>query len=140
MAFPDERQLGFAAPAARPGGGGASGWHGRDESDDAGVLQIGRRFMVRLGAVAPEGRQRATQGVMATQLRDLRRHYPHYDDWHREQEGMAADPSHDAIYGGRSRGVFGALTYPHLIVPYLAYYGHLASYYGGPWCSPIRCW
>ena len=30
-------------------------------------------------------------------------------------------------YGGRSRGVFGTLTYPHLIVPYLAYYGHLAS-------------
>ena len=48
--------------------------------------------------------------------------------------------SRTRCYGGRSRGVFGTLTYPHLIVPYLAYYGHLASYYGGPWCSHIRCW
>jgi hypothetical protein len=37
-------------------------------------------------------------------------------------------------------GVFGTLTYPHLILPYSAYYGHLASHYGGPWCSPIPCW
>ena len=43
----------------------------------------------RLCEVPPEGRQRTTQGVMATQLRDLRRHYPRYDDWHRE--GMALD-------------------------------------------------
>ena len=38
------------------------------------------------------------------------------------------------------RGVFGTLTYPHLIRPYLAYYGHLASHYRGPWCSPIAWW
>ena len=38
------------------------------------------------------------------------------------------------------RGVFGTLTYPHLILPYLAYYGHITSYYGGPWCSPIAWW
>ena len=38
-------------------------------------------------------------------------------------------------YGGRSKGgIYGTLTYPHLILPYLAYYGHLASHYGGPWC------
>ena len=43
-------------------------------------------------------------------------------------------------YGGRSKGVFGTLTYPHLIRPYSAYYGHLASHYGGPRCSPITCW
>jgi hypothetical protein len=39
-------------------------------------------------------------------------------------------------YGGRSGGVFGTLTYPHLILPYLAYYGHLAVHCGGPWCPP----
>ena len=38
------------------------------------------------------------------------------------------------------RGVFGTLTFPHLILPYLAYYGHLASHYGGPWYSPIAWW
>ena len=43
-------------------------------------------------------------------------------------------------YGGRSWGVFGALTYPHLILPYSAYYGHLASHYGGLWCSPTGWW
>jgi hypothetical protein len=36
-------------------------------------------------------------------------------------------------YGGRSRGVFDTLTYPHLILmlilPYSAYYGHLAPHY-----------
>ena len=37
-------------------------------------------------------------------------------------------------------GVFGTLRYPHLILPYLAYYGHLASQHGGPWCSPIPWW
>ena len=36
-------------------------------------------------------------------------------------------------------GVFGTLTYPHLIRPYSGYYGHLASHYGGPWCPPIPC-
>jgi hypothetical protein len=36
-------------------------------------------------------------------------------------------------------GVFGTLAYPHLIRPYLGYYGHLASHYGGPWCPPIPC-
>jgi hypothetical protein len=40
-------------------------------------------------------------------------------------------------YGGRSGRVFGTLRYPHLILPYLAYCGQLASHYGGPWCSPI---
>ena len=30
------------------------------------------------------------------------------------------------------RGVFGTLTYPHLILSYSAYIGHLASHYGGP--------
>jgi hypothetical protein len=43
-------------------------------------------------------------------------------------------------YGGRSRGVFGALTYPHLILPYSAHYGQLASHYGGHWCSSIPWW
>ena len=37
-------------------------------------------------------------------------------------------------------GVFGTLRDPHLIQPYLAYYDHLASHYGGPWCSPIPWW
>ena len=36
--------------------------------------------------------------------------------------------------------VFGTLRHRHLIQPYLAmylaYYDHLASHYGGPWCSP----
>jgi hypothetical protein len=42
-------------------------------------------------------------------------------------------------YGGQSRGCiwYSHLRYPHLILPYLAYYGHLASQHGGPWCSPI---
>jgi hypothetical protein len=43
-------------------------------------------------------------------------------------------------YGGLSGWVFGTLRYPHLILPYLAYYDHLASHYGGPWCSPIPWW
>jgi hypothetical protein len=43
-------------------------------------------------------------------------------------------------YGGRSGGVFGTLTYPHLILPYSAYYGHLAVHCGGPWCPPIPWW
>jgi hypothetical protein len=34
-------------------------------------------------------------------------------------------------------GVFGTLRHHHLIQPYLAYYDHLASHYGGPLCSPI---
>ena len=34
------------------------------------------------------------------------------------------------------RGVFGALTYPGLILPYSAYYGHIESHYRGSWCSP----
>ena len=37
-------------------------------------------------------------------------------------------------------GVFGTLRHPHLIQPYLAYYDHLASHYGGPRCSPIPWW
>jgi hypothetical protein len=48
--------------------------------------------------------------------------------------------SDQSCYGGRSGRVFGTLRYPHLILPYLAYYGHLASHYGGPWCSPIPLW
>ena len=42
-------------------------------------------------------------------------------------------------YGGRSRVVFGTLTYPHQILPYSAYHGHLASHYEGSWCSPTAC-
>ena len=38
------------------------------------------------------------------------------------------------------RGVFGTLTYPHLILPYSAYYCHLESHYGGSWCSPTAWW
>ena len=38
------------------------------------------------------------------------------------------------------RGVFGTLTHPRLILLYSAHYGHLASHYGGPWCSPIPWW
>ena len=37
-------------------------------------------------------------------------------------------------------GVFGTLRYPHLMLPYSAYLGHLASHCGGPWCSPIPWW
>jgi hypothetical protein len=37
-------------------------------------------------------------------------------------------------------GVFGTLTQPQLILPYSAYYGHLASLYGSPWCSPMTQW
>ena len=43
-------------------------------------------------------------------------------------------------YGGRSEGVFCTLTYPHLILPYSGYYGHLASRYGGHWSPPIPWW
>ena len=43
-------------------------------------------------------------------------------------------------YGGQSRGCVWTLRHPHLIQPYLAYYDHLASHYGGPWCSPIPRW
>ena len=32
-------------------------------------------------------------------------------------------------------GVFGTLRHPHLIQPYLAYYDHMASHYGGPWAQ-----
>jgi hypothetical protein len=39
-------------------------------------------------------------------------------------------------YGGQSRGCIWTLRHPHLIQPYLAYYDHLASHYGGPWCPP----
>jgi hypothetical protein len=46
----------------------------------------------------------------------------------------------DSYYGGRSKGVFDTLTYPHLILPYSAYYGRLTSHYGSPWCSPITWW
>ena len=38
------------------------------------------------------------------------------------------------------RGVFGTLTYPYLILPYSTHYGHLASHYEGPWCSPTAWW
>ena len=37
-------------------------------------------------------------------------------------------------------GVLGTLTYPHLILPYSAYYGHLESHYGGPWGPRIPWW
>jgi hypothetical protein len=40
-------------------------------------------------------------------------------------------------YSAEVGGVFGTLTYPHLIPPYSAYYSHIESHYGGPWCSPI---
>ena len=40
----------------------------------------------------------------------------------------------------RVGGVFGTLRHPHLIRPYLAYYDHVASHDGGPWCSPIPWW
>jgi hypothetical protein len=45
----------------------------------------------------------------------------------------------------RSKGVFGTLTYPHLILAYsAAYYGHLASHYAwGSLVLPylrIACW
>jgi hypothetical protein len=45
-------------------------------------------------------------------------------------------------YGGLSvwGGYFGTLTYPHLILSYSAYYGHLASHCGGPWCPRIPWW
>jgi hypothetical protein len=43
-------------------------------------------------------------------------------------------------YGGQSRGCIWTLRHPHLIQPYLAYYDHLASHYGGPCCSPIPWW
>ena len=43
-------------------------------------------------------------------------------------------------YDSRSRGVLGTLTYPHLILPYSAYYDHIATHYGGHRCSPIPCW
>ena len=36
--------------------------------------------------------------------------------------------------------VLGTLTYPHLILPYSAYYGHTAACCGGPRCSPIDWW
>jgi hypothetical protein len=45
-----------------------------------------------------------------------------------------------SCYGGRSGRVFGTLRYPHLILPYLAYYDHIASQCGGHWCSPIPRW
>ena len=38
------------------------------------------------------------------------------------------------------RGALGTLIYPHLIRPYSVYYGHIATQYGGPSCSPISCW
>ena len=43
-------------------------------------------------------------------------------------------------YGGQSRRCIWTLRHPHLIQPYLAYYDHLASHYGGPWCPHIPCW
>jgi hypothetical protein len=43
-------------------------------------------------------------------------------------------------YGGQSRGCIWTLRHPHLIQPYLAYYDHLASHYGGHWCPPIPWW
>ena len=44
------------------------------------------------------------------------------------------------MYGGKSGGAFGTVRYPHLILPYSSYYGHLASHYGGPWYPPITWW
>jgi hypothetical protein len=44
------------------------------------------------------------------------------------------------LHGGQSRGCIWTLRHPHLIQPYLAHYDHLASHYGGPWCSPIPWW
>ena len=38
----------------------------------------------------------------------------------------------------KAGGVFDTLTHPHLILLYSAYYGRLASHYGGPRCSPIH--
>ena len=72
----------------------------------------------------------------------------------RESEGPASSGEPDKHRGRRHRlpalllaswvaamvakvgGVFGTLTYPHLIRPYSGYYGHLASHYGGPWRPP----
>jgi hypothetical protein len=51
-----------------------------------------------------------------------------------------AAPRMHAAMVAKVGGVFGTLRYPHLILPYLAYYGHLASQDGGPWCSPIPWW
>ena len=48
--------------------------------------------------------------------------------------------AHARSYGGQSRGYIWTLRHPHLIQPYLAYYEHLASQHGGPWCSPIPWW
>jgi hypothetical protein len=36
-------------------------------------------------------------------------------------------------------GVFGTLTYPHLIRTYSGYYGHLASHMWGSLVPPIHC-
>jgi hypothetical protein len=66
--------------------------------------------------------------------------------------GTAANAKPRCVAAGRVRSampaammakvgsVFGTLRHPHLIQPYLAYYDHLASHYGGPWCSPIPWW
>ena len=40
----------------------------------------------------------------------------------------------------KAGGVFGTSIYPHLILPYSAYYGQLASHYGGHWRSHIPWW
>jgi hypothetical protein len=46
--------------------------------------------------------------------------------------------NHAAMVAEVGGGVFGTLTYPHIIVIllYSAYLGHLAVHCGGPRCSP----
>jgi hypothetical protein len=56
----------------------------------------------------------------------------------RARRGPAAAMVHGRSGGGTA--VFGILRCPHLILPYLAYYDHLASHYGGPRCSPTAWW
>ena len=43
---------------------------------------------------------------------------------------------------GKNTDFYLAQNICHLVrrVPYSAYYGHLATHYGGPWCSPTPCW
>jgi hypothetical protein len=43
---------------------------------------------------------------------------------------VASTPDCAAAMVAKVGGVFGTLRYPHLILPYLPYYGHLASIAG----------
>ena len=61
----------------------------------------------------------------------------------RVEATRAGSPSGAAMVAEVARGG-GGIWYSDIpspnIVPYLAYYGHLVSHYGGPWCSPISWW